>query len=41
MNDPVPESRGRKMLEVLIPVLLIGGWIAVQVFVLPRYGVGL
>jgi hypothetical protein len=29
------------MLEVLIPVLLIGGWIAVQVFVLPRYGVGL
>jgi hypothetical protein len=41
MNDPTPESRGKKVMEVLIPALLIGGWLAVQIFVLPRYGIGL
>jgi hypothetical protein len=40
MNEPSTTSgkRGRAM-EILIPVLFLAGWIFLQAWVLPRFGV--
>ena len=42
MNDRIPdiENRGGKLMEILIPVGFIALWIAVQAFLLPRFGGG-
>jgi len=36
-THPIP--RGRNTMEILIPIAVVGAWIVLQAWVLPRFGV--
>jgi hypothetical protein len=39
MNEPIPNSTVKNWIDALVPIAFIVTWLAVQAFVLPRFGV--
>jgi hypothetical protein len=39
MSDPVSDPTRGKWIDMLVPAVFIVSWLAVQAFVLPRFGV--
>jgi hypothetical protein len=39
MNEPVSDSGRGKWIDAVVPIAFIVAWLAVQAFVLPRFGV--
>jgi len=38
-TDPVTSKKRGAVMEILIPLAFLGGWIILQVWVLPKFGV--